>query len=132
MFWFLMVVAYVLIGGFTARRIFVRHIDKHGRDSIVHRDDRGRVVAHSDPFAAPFWGGVFWPFVLLDLGLWSLWSLIEVPTPKERRERKRQELEDKAAEIRAIGEHYNLPVDGYIQDGDVSVKIGKKRLSAHE
>lgn len=125
MFWFLMVVAYVLIGGFTARRIFVRHIDKHGRNSLVERNKYGRTIGHYDPFAAPFWGGVFWPFVLLGVGLRRLWSLIEAPTPKERQERKRQELERTADHIRSIGKKYNLPVDGYIQDGDVSVKIGE-------
>lgn len=128
MWWLLAAVTYVLIGWLTARRVFVAYIDVHGRNAVRYKDRYGRSIGEAhDPLAMPFWTGMFWPIVLPIAGVAWLWvHTIEAPTAKERRDRKRQELERVAAEVRQIGDRYGLPVDGYVSDGQTKVEIRRE------
>lgn len=132
-------IVYVLVGGLAARVAFVRHINKRGRNSIQDRDGYGEPVGTPhDPFAVPFWSGVFWPVVLVSIAVIWVWRhAIEAPTAREREERRqaeahRRQLEllRKAAEIRQIAKQYDLPpLEGTISDGDFSIKLNVKEVS---
>jgi hypothetical protein len=86
MIWALAVVGYVLIGLFTARRIFTY---------AVKHDEYEGFYGEADTHMSMFFGGVFWPFVPVILACWGIGALLTSNPPETNRQREAREAAEK-------------------------------------
>jgi hypothetical protein len=109
-------VGYIAIGAITARRVFVNYINEHGRNHLRDTDSAGYALGEPhDPFAEPFWAGVFWWIVIPVMAFTWLWNhVIERPTPAERRAtaaEKARKLAKEQQRYLDLARAEGLPVD---------------------
>lgn len=94
MIWAAVIVGYILVGLFTARRIFTYEVKHDGYQTWSEQEDTHISMAL---------GAVFWPIVPVILSVWGISKLLTAKPPEsgfERRTRERLER-SRAAEEKA-------------------------------